>query len=214
MNKIFAIGDIHGCVQKLRELIGLIAANREKDTLVFIGDYIDRGNSNREAVDYVLQLKKEFKNNICLLGNHEQMFLNYLEGMDEETYLYNGGQSTLSDYGINLSDTTDERKEKVPEEHLLFYQSLLSYYQTKDYIFVHAGLIPKISIDKQTIDDLLWVRHKFIDSDYDFGRRVVFGHTPLSRPLIMENKIGIDTGAVYGGKLTCLELPALNIYQV
>jgi serine/threonine protein phosphatase 1 len=142
------------------------------------------------------------------------MFLNYLEGMDEETYLYNGGKSTLSDYGINLSDTTGERKEKIPEEHLLFYQSLLPYHQTKNYIFVHAGLIPKISIDKQTIDDLLWVRHKFIDSDYNFGRRVVFGHTPLSRPLIMENKIGIDTGAVYGGKLTCLELPALNIYQV
>jgi serine/threonine protein phosphatase 1 len=214
MNKIFAIGDIHGCAQKLRELIGLIAANHEKDTLIFIGDYIDRGSSNREAVDYVLQLKQEFKNVVCLLGNHEQMLLNYLEGENEEMYLYNGGKFTLSDYGIKSSDSPDVRKKKIPEEHLLFYQSLLPYHQTKDYIFVHAGLIPGISIDKQTTDDLLWVRYKFIDSDYDLGRRVVFGHTPMSNPLIMENKIGIDTGAVYGGKLTCLELPKVKIYQV
>jgi serine/threonine protein phosphatase 1 len=214
MNKLFAIGDIHGCVQKLRELIGLIAANPQKDTLIFIGDYIDRGNSNKEAVDYVLQSKKEFKNVVCLLGNHEQMLLSYLEGEDEEMYLYNGGKSTLSDYGIKISDSPDVRKKKIPEEHLFFYQSLLPYHQTKDYIFVHAGLIPGISIDKQTIDDLLWVRYKFIDSDYDFGKRVIFGHTPMSNPLIMENKIGIDTGAVYGGKLTCLELPKVKIYQV
>jgi serine/threonine protein phosphatase 1 len=214
MNKIFAIGDIHGCAQKLRELIELIAANHEKDTLIFIGDYIDRGSSNREAVDYVLQLKQEFKNVVCLLGNHEQMLLNYLEGENEEMYLYNGGKFTLSDYGIKSSDSPDVRKKKIPEEHLLFYQSLLPYHQTKDYIFVHAGLIPGISIDKQTIDDLLWVRYKFIDSDYNFGRRVIFGHTPMSNPLIMENKIGVDTGAVYGGKLTCLELPEVKIYQV
>jgi serine/threonine protein phosphatase 1 len=214
MNKMFAIGDIHGCAQKLHELIELIAADPQKDTLIFIGDYIDRGSSNRDVVDYVLQLKKEFKNVICLLGNHEQMLLNYLEDEDEEMYLCNGGKHTLSDYGIKLSDTTGERKEKIPEAHLLFFQSLLPYHQTKDYIFVHAGLIPGISIDKQTIDDLLWVRYKFIDSDYDFGRRVIFGHTPMSNPLIMENKIGIDTGAVYGGKLTCLELPKVKIYQV
>ncbi|MGD0021464.1 MAG: metallophosphoesterase family protein [Smithellaceae bacterium] len=214
MNKMFAIGDVHGCAQKLRKLIGLIAANPHTDTLIFIGDYIDRGSSNRDVVDYVLQLKKEFKNVVCLLGNHEQMFLNYLEGEDEEIYLYNGGKFTLSDYGIKNSDSLNIRKKKIPEEHLLFYRSLLPYHQTKDYIFVHAGLIPGILIDKQAIDDLLWVRYKFIDSDYDFGKRVIFGHSPMNNPLIMENKIGIDTGAVYGGKLTCLELPEVKIYQV
>jgi len=214
MNKIFAIGDIHGCAGKLRTLIQVITANPQKDTLIFIGDYIDRGSSNRDVVDYVLQLKKEFKNVVCLLGNHEQMFLNYLKGKEEETYLYNGGKFTLSDYGIKNSDSLNLRKKKIPEEHLLFYQSLLPYHQTKNYIFVHAGLIPGISLDKQTTDDLLWVRHKFIDSDYDFGRMVIFGHTPMSNPLIKENKIGIDTGAVYGGKLTCLELPEVKIYQV
>lgn len=214
MNKIFAIGDIHGCLGKLQALIQSIGADPQNDTLIFIGDYIDRGNAGREVVDYVIRLRSEYKNVACLLGNHEHMFMRYLEGMDEETYLYNGGKHTLSDYGINLSDTTGERKEKIPEAHLLFFQSLLPYHQTKDYIFVHAGLIPGVPLKKQTTHDLLWVRHEFIDSNYDFGRRIIFGHTPLSRPLIMENKIGIDTGAVYGGKLTGLELPKVKIYQV
>jgi serine/threonine protein phosphatase 1 len=213
MNRIFAIGDIHGCLEKLEDLLEVIAANPKKDKLIFIGDYIDRGGFSREVVDYILHLKKKFKNIVCLLGNHEQMLLNYLEGVDEEMYLYNGGKSTLSGYGIKSADFPDERKKKIPEDHLLFYRSLLPYHQTKEYIFVHAGLIPGVLIKKQATQDLLWVRHEFIDSDYDFGRRVIFGHTPLGSPLMMENKIGIDTGAVYGGKLTCVELPTVKIYQ-
>jgi serine/threonine protein phosphatase 1 len=214
MNKIFAIADIHGCLEKLEDLIEVIAVNPKKDKLIFIGDYIDRGNFGREVVEYVISLKNKFKNVICLLGNHEQMFLNYLEGMEEELYLYNGGKSTLSGYGIKSSDSPDVRKKKMSETHLIFYRSLLPYHQTKDYIFAHAGLIPGVPLKKQTIHDLLWVRHEFMDSDYDFGKQVVFGHTPLSNPLIMKNKIGIDTGAVYGGKLTCVQLPEVKIYQV
>jgi serine/threonine protein phosphatase 1 len=214
MNKIFTIGDIHGCLGKLENLIEVIPANPKNDELIFIGDYIDRGSSSREVVEYVIGLKSKFKNIVCLLGNHEQMLLNYLEGVEEKLYLYNGGKSTLSDYDIKSSDVSDERKKKIPETHVFFYRSLLPYYQTNDYIFVHAGLMPGVPLEKQATQDLLWVRHQFIDSDYNFGKRVLFGHTPLSNPLIMENKIGIDTGAVYGGKLTCVELPALNIHQV
>lgn len=125
MNKLFAIGDIHGCLEKIENLIEVIAANPKKDKLIFIGDYIDRGSFSKEVVEYVIDLKDKFKNVICLLGNHEQMLLNYLEGVDEETYLYNGGKSTLSGYGIKSSDSPDERKKKMPETHLIFYRSLL-----------------------------------------------------------------------------------------
>jgi serine/threonine protein phosphatase 1 len=90
----------------------------------------------------------------------------------------------------------------------------LLHYKTENYIFVHAGLKPGFPLSKQKKDDLLWIRHEFIDADQDFGKMVIFGHTPLSYPLIMPNKIGIDTGAVYGGKLTCVELPAVKIHQV
>ena len=126
--------------------------------------------------------------------------------------IYTGGKFTLSGYGIKNSDSLNVRKKKIPEEHLLFYQSLLPYQQTKNYIcpcWLNTG-----NFAKQTNNDYLPGRYKFIDSDYDFGKRVIFGHTPMSNPLIMENKIGIDTGAVYGGKLTCLELPEVKIYQV
>jgi serine/threonine protein phosphatase 1 len=213
MQKIFAIGDIHGCLDKLEELIEKIPADSQKDQLVFLGDYIDRGKYSREVVDYVINLKNNFQNLIFLLGNHERMFLNYLEGIDEELYLYNGGRVTLLSYGIKSTDLPQERKKKIPAEHLSFFQSLMSYYETPDYLFVHAGLMPGIELDKQKIDDLVWVRWDFIDSSDDFGKIVVFGHTPARAPSIAKNKIGIDTGAVYGGKLTCLELPAIKFYQ-
>ena len=214
MDKIFAIGDIHGCLGKLTQLIQNINADPQNDTIVFIGDYIDRGSTGREVVDYVIRLKAEYKNVICLLGNHEYMFLRYLDGLDEELYLSNGGKATLFAYAISLLDTPQERRDKVPPQHLEFFKSLLPFYETQNYLFVHAGLKPGLILSRQTTHDFLWVRHEFVDTDYDFGKMIVFGHTPLSHPLIMPNKIGIDTGAVFGGKLTCVELPAVKIYQV
>jgi serine/threonine protein phosphatase 1 len=97
-----------------------------------------------------------------------------------------------------------------------FFTTLQSWFMTEDYIFVHAGLRPGIPVEKQDPDDLIWIRHDFINSHYNFGKIVIFGHTPLSftAPLINKNKIGLDTGAVYGGKLSCVELPEMKIYQV
>jgi serine/threonine protein phosphatase 1 len=213
MSRIFAIGDIHGCLIKLKELISKIDIDYKNDTLVFIGDYIDRGESGREIIDYVLRLKSDYKNMICLLGNHEQMLMRYLEGVDEDMYLRNGGISTLRSYEIFPSDNLEERKRKIPAEHRQFYESLLPYHETENYVFVHAGLRPGLPLDEQTMDDLLWIRYEFIEADDAFGKTVVFGHTPLLSPLIDKNKIGIDTGAVYGGSLTCVELPEIKIYQ-
>ncbi len=213
MGKIFAIGDIHGCLEKLEELMAKLDIDRQKDTLVFIGDYIDRGKSGKEVVDYVINLQGQYHNVVCLLGNHEQMFMQYLEGSDEELYLGNGGVSTLSSYEIFLSDNIEKRRGKIPEAHWKFYESLLPYYETDGYIFVHAGIRPGVPLKEQTLDDLLWIRYEFIENEKDFGKTVIFGHTPLMSPLIEKNKIGIDTGAVYGGKLTCVELPEIKIYQ-
>lgn len=213
MNRIYAIGDIHGCLEKLTELLNKITLDKQNDTLVFIGDYIDRGRYGREVVDYVIGLQGDCKNVVCLLGNHEQMFLHYLEGVDESMYLANGGKATLDSFGILLSDNIEKRKAKISAKYRRFFESLFLYYETDKYILVHAGLRPGLPLCDQALDDLLWIRYEFINSEDDFGKIVIFGHTPMTRPLIDKNKIGIDTGAVYGGSLTCVELPKVKIYQ-
>ena len=211
MQKIFVVGDIHGCFDKLCALMDKIPIDFNRDLLIFIGDYIDRGSSSIEVVDYLVNLKQRLPETIFLKGNHEDMLENYLDGSDRFTYLLNGGQRTLDAY---LNHSQNPGGYPVPSEHLEFFNSLNLYYQTDDYIFVHAGLRKKIPLEKQEKMDLLWIRDEFIYSDFDFGKRVIFGHTPFREPLVQKNKIGIDTGAVYGNKLTCLELPAIKFYSV
>ena len=94
-----------------------------------------------------------------------------------------------------------------------FFKSLRLFYETEEFIFVHAGLRPKIPLKSQRSEDLLWIRDKFVKTKYDFGKRVIFGHTPLKQPLVEPNKIGIDTGAVYGNTLTCVQLPDLVFFN-
>jgi serine/threonine protein phosphatase 1 len=212
--KIFAVGDIHGCLGHLEQLIPMLPIDREQDLLLFIGDYIDRGSYSREVVDYVIHLRDHFCPCVCLIGNHEQMFLDYLAGREQPNFLYNGGAETLLSYGMGggRQVTTAD----LPPGHEAFFRSLSYLYETDDYIFVHAGLKPGVPLDRQEPYDLIWIRFEFIRSSFDFGKTVIFCHTPLSRtePFNGLKKIGIDTGAVYGGRLTCLELPDMKLYQV
>jgi serine/threonine protein phosphatase 1 len=210
MQKIFVVGDIHGCFEKLRALMDKIPINFKQDQLIFIGDYIDRGPSSLEVVDYLVDLKKRVPGAIFLKGNHEDMLKNYLDGSDRFTYLLNGGQRTLDAY-LNRPDNPGEYP--VPPAHLEFFKSLHLYHQTDDYIFVHAGLRKKVPLESQKTIDLLWIRDEFIFSDFDFGKRVIFGHTPFKEPLVQTHKIGIDTGAVYGNRLTCLQLPEIIFFS-
>ena len=210
MDRIYAIGDIHGCIDKLKELTEKIDIDFEHDLLIFIGDYIDRGPSSYEVVEYLINLKKEHPNIIFLRGNHEDMLMQFLSGADRYTYLINGGQKTLESY---LEIVTSSDIDPIPHDHFNFFNSLLNYYETDDYIFVHAGLMPGIPLESQKMDDLLWIRDKFIFSDYDFDKKVIFGHTPFLSPMVQPNKIGIDTGAVYGRTLTCVRLPDLKFFH-
>jgi serine/threonine protein phosphatase 1 len=209
---IYAVGDIHGCLDRLEMLLDEVQPDLEKDVLLFIGDYIDRGPDSRGVVDYVLRLQQKYPQGrvVCLKGNHEAMFLDFLEGREREMFLFNGGLSTLRDYWGNNWDSIKELL--LPPEHASFYQDLRPYFETPDYIFVHGGLKPGVPLAAQQEKDLLWIRGEFITSMEDFGRLVVFGHTPFKRPLVMPNKIGIDTGAVYGNFLTCLKLPQKEFF--
>ncbi len=211
MERVFAVGDIHGCLDKLVLLMGKIDIDFKKDTLVFIGDYIDRGPESKEVVDYLMDLARGKDSVIFLKGNHEYMLQGYLDGTDTMFFLANGGEATIRSY---LQSGMRDEVEPIPPDHLGFFDSLRLYYETADYIFVHAGLKAQVPLEKQNEWDMLWIREEFIYSDFDFGRQVVFGHTAFQKPLVLANKIGIDTGAVYGNKLTCVELPAQRFFSV
>ncbi|MGD0828063.1 MAG: metallophosphoesterase family protein [Desulfobaccales bacterium] len=211
---IYAIGDVHGNLDLLKRLLEKIQPDLARDQLVFMGDYIDRGPNPKGVVDYVLGLKRlaNPQQVICLKGNHEAMFLNFLRGRDLELFMFNGGLSTLRDYWGEDWDHLEQLA--LPPEHRKFFEELRLYYETPDYLFVHGGLKPGVLPAEQKEEDLLWIRGDFIASMEDFGKKVIFGHTPFQQPLVMPNKIGIDTGAAYGNRLTCLKLPREEFISV
>ncbi len=209
--KTFIIGDIHGCLDMLKRLLDAIPWRPGQDRLVFVGDYIDRGPQAKGVVDCILGLIQEDPHVGCLLGNHEAMLLDYLKGIDPDLYLANRGGATLRNY---RAEKPAAGGPLIPPEHMSFYESLQPVMELKDHYVVHAGFRPGIAVEDQSLEDMLWIREPFISSDCDFGKKVIFGHTPFPRPLREANKIGIDTGAVFGNRLTCVELPEERFYHV
>ncbi|MDY7037142.1 MAG: metallophosphoesterase [Thermodesulfobacteriota bacterium] len=209
--RVFIVGDIHGCLGMLKSLMDKIDWRTDKDRLIFIGDYIDRGEDPKGVVNYILTLLNSSPRVQCLEGNHEGLLLDFLSGGDINTFIINGGMTTLGSYGI---ENKRKNEQLIPPDHLAFFKNLYSWIELEDYYIVHAGFRPGLDIQRQSLEDLLWIRDSFIYSDYDFGKKVIFGHTPFYEPLIMDNKIGLDTGAVYGNKLTCLEIPSMKFHSV
>jgi serine/threonine protein phosphatase 1 len=212
--KIFAVGDIHGSYDKLLLLLSVLPWNRDNDLLIFLGDYIDRGKQSKEVVNHLIDLRKGGGEVIFLLGNHEQLLLSYYSsGSDYDLRLWRsfGGWDTIESYtnGIGIWG----RPAFLPSDHLKFFRELLPYYETRDYIFVHAGLRDAVPLGQQKLNDLLWVRRSFAEGSQSFDKTVVFGHTPMRSPYVAPGKIGIDTGAGYGNILTAVELPALRFYH-
>ncbi|RJP69735.1 MAG: serine/threonine protein phosphatase [Candidatus Abyssobacteria bacterium SURF_17] len=211
--KIFAVGDIHGNYEKLVSLMSQLPRNRERDLLVFLGDYIDRGKRSKEVVEYLITLKKSECRTVFLMGNHERLLLNYYSsGSDYDLRLWRsfGGWETIESYtnGVGVWG----KPNFLPHPHLNFFRELLPYYETEDYIFVHAGLRDGVPLNEQKIDDLLWIRKSFTEGNHSFAKTVVFGHTPMRSPYVSSGKIGIDTGAGYGNMLTAVELPEVKFY--
>ena len=210
--KTFIIGDIHGQLGMLENLMAKIPWRPHRDALYFLGDYVDRGPDSRGAVDYILSLAATYPRIRCVLGNHEAMLLDYLTGVRRDLYLANGGGTTLRTYLRHQDRFSPLTEIEMPGDHKAFYDSLEPYYELGAHYLVHAGFRPGIPIFRQTKTDMIWIREPFISSPHDFGKKVVFGHTPFREPFVMKNKIGIDTGAAYGRRLCCLELPAEKFY--
>ena len=209
--RTFIIGDIHGCLDMLKRLVDKMGWDPGADSLIFIGDYIDRGENAKGVIDFIMDLKKDSQFVQCLIGNHEQMFLDYLSGADLNSFIANGGLATLQSY---KQAQRGAEEPLIPSSHLHYFSSLHTMIELDGYYVVHAGFRPGRPVEDQDLFDMVWIRDEFIYSGYDFGKTVIFGHTPLYTPMVLENKIGIDTGAVYGNRLTCLELPERKFHSV
>lgn len=222
--RVFAIGDLHGCRAELEVMLTAIGQSEKltpADIVLFIGDYVDRGPDSKGVIELLLAFAKAHPKTIFLKGNHEDMLLAYLglPGRDGMAYLMNGGTQFLMSYGLAMGEGPPPTPEEVfavlPPEHLEFLKNLDTYVLLPDFIFAHAGLNPLRDLRLQVEDDVLWIRDEFISNRHYFGRPIVFGHTPYEDVLFnLPFKIGIDTGCVYGNKLSCIETRERKILQV
>ena len=215
----YAIGDIHGRDDLLEQMHGRIVAHHKRHhsgrpaTIVYVGDYVDRGPDSRSVIDRIMQGVPGFQS-VCLKGNHENLMLACLDSDDRLAWLnwlHNAGDATLDSFGVSTRfggyDPRDLR-EALGEARIAWLRALRLYYLAGNYLFVHAGIEPGVPLEEQTSEDLMWIRYRFLDSDVDHGFRVVHGHTPRDEPEVGPNRIGIDTGAPSTGLLTAVVLDA------
>jgi serine/threonine protein phosphatase 1 len=222
---VYAIGDIHGCYDQLKHLLALVNADAKRHaggrvpTLIFCGDYVDRGPASPQVLDALCWLKRRSPFHAHFLkGNHDQAMLDYIaDPVAMRVWMTVGGQATLQSYGVSPPtaqdsperhlEARDDLLERLPVAHLRFLESLELMVGLGDFAFVHAGVRAGIALADQTEDDLLWIREGFLDNDKPHERIIVHGHTWTSdQPMIHPHRVGIDTGAYETGVLTALRL--------
>jgi serine/threonine protein phosphatase 1 len=217
--RIYAIGDIHGCARQLASLYDTIAhdlATRPIPSalLLHIGDYVDRGADTAGVIARLIDgCPIPGMDMVNLMGNHESTMLDALSGERAAgtDWLFAGGRAALQSYGIDPEAPRDQWAAKIPQSHQDFLRNLQLIHREGGYAFIHAGVRPGIPLESQARDDLLRSRQPFLYSEADFGAVVVHGHTPVKTPVVRHNRIAIDTGAVFGGKLTCVVLEAATL---
>jgi serine/threonine protein phosphatase 1 len=221
-HRVYAIGDVHGRADLLDRLVALIEDDARpepgrQDHLVFLGDYVDRGLDSHGVVERLANADQDRFGTIFLKGNHEDALLRFLEDPGiGPMWLQFGGQATLYSYGVRrpdglteadfLAHAQAELRRRIPPRHLAFLQDLHLQVTIGDYLFVHAGVRPGVPLDRQSEEDLMWIRDEFLHSPARHGKMVVHGHSISEEPDVKANRIGIDTGAFATGRLTCLVL--------
>ncbi|MEO0328564.1 MAG: metallophosphoesterase family protein [Pseudomonadota bacterium] len=219
--RIYAIGDVHGCLSQLQQLIGLIDLDLEQDPpqaykIIFLGDYVDRGPDNAKTIEFLVELQATFHDYVFILGNHDERLTLFINDPNRvgESFLKWGGATTLRDYGVIASPekpfeavaAAKELAENMPVGHREFLQNLKPYYEQSGYFFCHAGVRPGIPLEKQTNHDLTFIRADFLQHELPFEKVIVHGHTPVPTPEIHTNRINVDTKCYETGILTALVL--------
>jgi len=223
--RVYAIGDIHGRLDLLDELLALIRVDEadhqaKKKVHVFLGDYIDRGSSSRQTIDRLIAHGTR-NETVFLKGNHEAIAIKCLSDPTLfDTWMRLGGVETLTSYGVTLDNLSSGRPiamlqaafhEALPAAHFRFFRDLRVSFTCGDFFFVHAGVKPRVEFSQQKESDLLWIRDEFLNSRDDFGKIVVHGHTPAREIQLMPNRINIDTGAFASDRLTCLVMEGTEL---
>lgn len=220
---VYAIGDVHGRLDKLLALEGMIeidAGTRQakRRVLVYLGDYVDRGPDSQGVIEHLALSRLGGFEVVHLIGNHERLMLDFLNDAEQSgPWFANGGLPTLASYGLPAGDRKelsqadilrlqDGLRSLLPARHRTFLKNLRNVHREGDFVFVHAGIRPGVALDAQKEEDLLWIRQPFLTSAADHGFVVVHGHTITEDPEFKPNRIGIDTGAYDSGILTALAI--------
>lgn len=217
--RLYVIGDVHGRLDLLDRVIAAIHRDVEAhgpDALtITLGDYIDRGPASRGVLDRLIA--NPFPTPyVALKGNHEELLESFLaDPAVGQHWRRLGGLETLHSYGVpvgelmvgrNYEEAADRLRAALPVEHVNFLQSLKTSFSHGQYFMCHAGVRPGVPLERQSDEDLLWIRDEFLSSKMNFGKIVVHGHTPVEEPEVRPNQINIDTGAFATGQLTCVVL--------
>ena len=212
--RVYAIGDIHGCAAQLASLHAKIAQDLARRPiasalLLHIGDYVDRGVDTKGVIDRLVNGSPiPGTEMVNLMGNHENTMIEALNGERAAAtdWLFTGGRPSLKSYGADPDSPRETWRQHVPDSHMRFLRELKLMHREGEYVFVHGGVRPGVPLEQQARDDVLRMRQPFLYSEMKFGAVVVHGHSPVKAPVIRHNRIAIDTGAVFGGEMTCLVL--------
>jgi serine/threonine protein phosphatase 1 len=211
---VYAVGDVHGCLPELidleLEIMTDAAAVVGEKWIVMLGDYVDRGEFSAQVVEHLVQPPPAGFKRYCLMGNHEQMMLDFLtDPVTHGYWLEEGGAATLRSYGADSFAAGRPGRhlaEIIPGAHLQFLRDLPISLSLPGWLFVHAGIRPGLPLSEQTDEDLIWIREPFLNSPLPPEFRVVHGHTPGPEPIVTRHRICVDTQCFLSGQLTAVRI--------
>lgn len=223
--RAYAIGDIHGHLSLLEAAHALIDRDMAENgaaPVIHVGDLVDRGPDSRGVIDHLMRGQTAGADWHVLLGNHDRMFLRFLDDPAEPepglrsdlSWLHPrlGGAATLASYGVHapgdrpIAGVHADAIGAVPKVHRDWLESLPLHLQFGDCAFVHAGIRPGVPLSDQAETDLVWIREPFLSDTRDHGHLIVHGHTALDRATHYGNRLNLDSGAAYGGPLSAVAI--------
>lgn len=215
--RIYAIGDVHGCDRELAALLATIDADdaargSARTIIVFLGDLIDRGPDSAAVVERVHRRMAARPDTRLIAGNHEEVLLLGLNGSLQamRLFLQIGGRETLLSYGLSEADCDegsmreliDTARARIPADHVALMARGEAVIVLGDYAFVHAGIKPRVPLERQALSDLRWIRDGFLDDATRHDKYIVHGHTITEEVDVRANRMGVDTGAFRSGRLS------------